>query len=159
MAAPKSDLFKDTVRDTFQRHNEVVDQIVQNRLAGTKGKPSKGGKNQREVELAAIVLLVDVASADQNFDNKEYQAISDGMRRAFGTTKEQVAALVQEAKTALANLRGASKYADLLRENLEPKERQAVFELIEEVIAADGQVAGFEEYLRQKFAKLLGITC
>ena len=159
MAAGKSDIFKDTFRDSFQRHNEVVDQIVQSRQSGTKGVPKTGGKNRREVELAAVVLLVDVASADQNFDSKEYQTISAGMRRTFGTTKEQVAALVQEAKNALANLRGSTKFADLLRENLEPPERQAVFELIEEVIAADGQVAGFEEYLRQKFAKLLGIAC
>lgn len=158
MAAGKSDIFKDTLRNTFQRHNEVVDQIVQNRQGSSKGKPQKGGNNRREIELAAVILLVDVASADQNFDNKEYQAISDGMRRTFGTTKEQVGALVQEAKNALANLRGASKYADLLRDNLDAKERLAVYELIEEVIAADGQVAGFEEYLRQKFAKLLGIT-
>ena len=158
MATGKSDFFKDTLRDTFQRHNEVVDQIVQNRQAGAKGGPKKAANNRREVELAAVILLVDVASADQNFDNKEYQTISDGMRRAFGTTKEQVASLVQEAKNALANLRGSSKYADLLRDNLNPNERQAVFELIEEVIAADGQVAGFEEYLRQKFAKLLGIA-
>lgn len=157
MAAAKSDLFKDTVRNTFQRHNEVVDEIVRNRQGNPSKAVTKSG-NRREIELAAVVLLVDVASADQNFDSKEYQAISDGMRRTFGTSKEQVAALVQEAKTALANLRGATKYADILRDGLEPKERQAVFELIEEVIAADGQVAGFEEYLRQKFAKLLGIT-
>jgi uncharacterized tellurite resistance protein B-like protein len=111
---------------------------------------------KKELELALAVLLVDLASCDQNFEQQEYQVISNGLKRMFGTGKSDVQALVNQANTVLKNLRGTSRFAEMLKDNLSHEERQHVMELINEVIDADGQEDGFETYLRHKFAKLLG---
>ena len=121
-----------------------------------------GKKQQRsvplgELEVAFAVVLVDLASCDQQFAPREYLAISSGLRRLFGTPKERVQGLVNQANIILANLRGTSRYATLLKNNLDIEEKTAVMETIDDLIAADGVEEGFEVYLRTKFADLLGM--
>lgn len=115
------------------------------------------GVNKRDLELAMTVLLVDLASADQEFDQQEYTVIMNGLIRIFGTSKTEVSSLVNQAKTALSNLRGVGRFADLLKENLSPEEKKHVMDVIDEVINIDGEVCDFEVYLQHKFAGLLGI--
>ena len=117
---------------------------------------SKRRAKQKELELALTVILVDLASSDENFEQREYQAISIGLRRLFGDSKD-LKMLVNRAQLALSNLRGTQSFADLLRENLSEDDRKIVAEIIEDVIRADGVEDGFEQYLRLKYAKLLDI--
>jgi uncharacterized tellurite resistance protein B-like protein len=118
---------------------------------------SKSSVKRSELELALSVILVDLASCDQKFDSEEFQAVSRGLRRIFGTQKTDVVALVQRAQSVIDNLRGTANFAKLLRQHLSQKDRDLIAEIIEEVIAADGVEDGFETYLRSKYFELLGI--
>ena len=122
-------------------------------------RPCIKAKNvmQKEIELAVTVLLVDLASVDQNFDMQEYNTICNGLGRIFGTTREEVQALVNKANLIIANLRGTSRFADLLKQSLSVEQRTLVMEVINEVIGADGVQDGFEVYLKHKFTDLLGL--
>lgn len=119
--------------------------------------PKNKNLQKRELELALTVLLVDLASCDQNFEPREYQMISAGLRRMFGTTREQVQALVNQANLVLKNLRGTNRFAQLLKDSLSSEQRQVVMELINDVIATDGVEDGFEVYLRHKLSDMLGV--
>lgn len=119
--------------------------------------PKKSEKGNVELELALAVLLVDLASCDQQFDADEYRTIAAGMQRVFGTAPNDVRKLVSQARLVLANLRGTSAFADLLREQLSVEERQAIMAVVDEVVAADGREDGFETYLRHKIGDLLGV--
>lgn len=110
-----------------------------------------------DLELALVVLLVDLAGSDQNFDQSEYQVIVDGMHSIFGTNALQVKALVNQANLVLKDLRGTSRYGSLLKENLNPTQHAAIMEIVDAVIAADGVQDGFEMYFRYKISKVLGI--
>ena len=129
----------------------------QKQLHTTGGKHNKGKRNEKELELSLAVLLVDLASCDQDFDPAEYQVISSGLRRMFGTSKMQLPSLVNQAKSALANLRGVSQYASKLKEELDEDEKKAVIDIIEDLIMADGKEDGYETYMRAKFMDLLGV--
>ena len=131
-----------------------------------KQQPGAGGARpnsfqvkslQKDIQLAVTVLLVDLASCDQDFDQQEYLVIVEGMRRIFGTCAADVKAMVNQAQVALANLRGVDRFANLLKDNLNLAERKKVMEIIEDVIHADGVEDGFETYLRHKFADLLDL--
>jgi uncharacterized tellurite resistance protein B-like protein len=117
----------------------------------TTGAPSK------DLEVALAVLLVDLACCDQTFNPKEYAVISNGLRRLFGSNNEQVSLLVNQAKGILADLRGTQQFADKIKKELSHEDKLIVLEIINEVIAADGQEDGFEVYLREKFKTLLGV--
>ena len=113
--------------------------------------------NKKELELALTVLLVDLASCDEKFQPEEYNMIANGLRRLFGTSREQVQALVNQATQVLRNLRGTSQFATLLKESLSEEQKLAIMEIVEDIINADGVVEGFEIYLRHKLTDLLGL--
>jgi len=124
-------------------------------------EPNKAKKRKvsvADLELAFTVLLVDIASCDQNFEPNEYLIIGAGLRRLFGTSKDKVQSLVNQANTIMKNLRGTSRYAAFLRDNLDIQEKKAVMEVVDELIMSDGAEEGFERYLRTKLADLLGVN-
>lgn len=122
-----------------------------------KGSIKKGGATKQELEVAVTVLLVDIATCDQNFDQSEYQVISHALRGLFGTSPQQIQALVNQAKLVVENLRGTARFAELLRDNLDIDQRRAIMQTINNVIEADDSEDGFETYLRHKFLDLLGL--
>lgn len=137
---------------------DTIDSIFNDQASSHfKSRPSIGGVSNRELEVALTVVLVDLASCDQNFEPREYQVISSGLKRMFGTSKSEVQALVNQANMVLANLRGTNHFAKMLRDGLSIEQKKAVLETIDEIIHIDGQEDGFEIYLRNKFSRLLGL--
>ncbi len=113
--------------------------------------------DKRECELALTVLLVDLASCDQNFDMNEYNVIRQGLMRVFGTSHDEISSLVNQARSTLANLRGVDNFARILNENLDEDGKKQVMEVIDDVIHCDGVEDGFETYLREKFKSMLNL--
>lgn len=139
-----------SIERVFAEHQRALSNFQQQ----NKGKKRA---TRHELELSLTILLVELASADQNFDTDEYNRIVSGLKRIFGTDRTNVSTLITQANHALGNLRGSTQYAELLRENLSPEQRQTVLEVVEEVIHADGKIDGFELYVRNKIANSLGI--
>lgn len=142
--------FSSTIENIFLQ-NQKVNQPKLNKISDEK-KVSK-----RDLELALTVILVDLASADQNFDMQEYNTICSALNRLFGTNPIETKNLINQATLVIKNLRGTSKYAALLKEYLSVEERQKIMSVVDEVICADGVEDGFETYLRHKFAEILQI--
>lgn len=139
----------------------TVDRIfANNSTVDTSKNPSflKNKKiNKRELELSLTVLLVELASCDEKFHPEEYHIIANGLKRLFGTTREQVQALVNQATQVLRNLRGTGQFAAQLKENLTEESRMAIMEVIEDIIHADGVIEGFEVYFKHKISDMLGL--
>ena len=109
-----------------------------------------------DLELALTVILVDLASSDQKFEPQEYQIINAALYRLFGTPRDKVQKLVNQATLVLANLRGTTRYAELLRDHLDLEHKQLIIQMMDDLILADGEQDGFEIYLRHKFLDILG---
>lgn len=117
----------------------------------------RGKVSQHQLELALSVLLVELASSDEGFAQKEYQVIVLALHRVFGVARDRAQRLVNEAVTILKNLRGTAEYALLLREHLSSEELSLVARCMDDVIEADGVQDGFELYHRRRFRELLGL--
>lgn len=152
MSNAAKNLFSQTIDSMFSNNQSALNRHLH--LKGIKGEraPSK-----RSLELAMAVLLVDLASSDENFEPREYQVIVSGMQRLFGTSRSEVSALINQAQLELANLRGLNHFYELLRENLDQRERERIMQIVEEIILADKVEDSFEIYLRNKFAKMLAL--
>lgn len=120
-------------------------------------KKNRKAPPKQQLELALTVLLVDVAACDDGIDPREQEVITKGLMRMFGTGQSQVNRLITQAKNTLKNLRGISRFAELLKSELSLEERENILEIIEDVINADGEVDGFETYFKHKIAKLLDV--
>lgn len=150
MSTEKNPPLSNSIEQIFSQHQKALSNFQQQQ----KGKKRA---TKQQLELALTILLVELASSDQNFDTNEYNQIVSGLKRIFGTDRTSMGALITQANLALANLRGSSQYGELLRENLNLEQRQAVLEVVESVINADGRIDGFELYVRNKIAGLLGL--
>lgn len=150
-SSDKNQLFSNTVRDIFNTHNRTTGSVK----GGGRGLNSK---DQSELALALTVILVEIASSDQNFEMREYTSIQEGLKSIFGTSKSDSQVLINQATTILANLRGSSRYAELLRESLSEPERLSILRIVDDLINADGRQDGFELYLRQRLTKALGLN-
>ncbi|MCB0328125.1 MAG: TerB family tellurite resistance protein [Bdellovibrionales bacterium] len=142
---------KATVQQLLAQQEVAIDKAHKERKRYT------GNVAKRDIELAVTVLLVDLASSDQDFDPAEYQVIVRGLMRMFGTPKHEVSALVNQAQNVLRNMRGIGRFGATLKDNLSLDERETVMDVIEEVIAADGVEDDYEIFLRQKLKGLLGL--
>jgi uncharacterized tellurite resistance protein B-like protein len=151
MNAPNNQNFTASIETIFSKHQQALTNYQQKQ----KGKKHA---SKSELEFALTVLLVELASSDQNFDTSEYNIIVSGLKRMFGTDRTQVSTIISQATAALANLRGSSSYGQLLKENLSKTQRENILEIVADVISADGQIDGYEIYVRNKIAKLLDLT-
>lgn len=146
--------FKDFVSQVFAGQDEQLHD-TEEKLKGSKKIRSE---QTAELELALCVLLVDLASCDEHFDQAEYALISKALRQLFGTSGLEVSHLVNRANLALANLRGLGQFAEILRDTLSPEQKQSVATMIDDIIAADGHEDGFEIHVRSKLHALLGMS-
>jgi uncharacterized tellurite resistance protein B-like protein len=144
----------ESLTNMFQANDRIISHQVENVSPQHK---SVSKVKKKDLELALTILLVEIASSDQNFEAPEYQMIILGLYRMFGTGKTEVQELINQAMGILSNLRGTSKFAALLKDNLTEPERKACMEVIDDLIMADGVVDGYEAYLRIKLAKQLEV--
>ena len=134
--------------------------VFAKREAMDKKKKTMGrdkGVNPRDLEVALAVIMVDLASCDGEFDQSEYGTIVSGMMRVFGTAKDDIRGLVNQAQTVLQGMRGTTTQAAILKQNLSHDEKIAVMGAIDDLIASDGVEDGFETYLRARTADQLGL--
>ena len=139
------------VHDMFTRSNEGI--------RSTTGDTGHGKVQATSYELASAltVLLVELASSDQDFAPEEYSTILHGIQRVFGTDPTETRTLIQQAQLKLSNLRATDYVAELLKEHASVAQRQQMLQLIDQVINADGVLDGFEVYHRYRLLKLLGL--
>lgn len=142
-----------TVLNAFSSIFEQSEQLLR--------KQQRQGKLQRvpnnDIHLAAVVILVDLASTDSNFDSREYMTICVGMQRLFGISQTAVTKLISQANQILASMRGVDRFATLLKDQIDVEKRKQIMQVIDNVIAADGREDDFEIYLKHKFTFLLGL--
>lgn len=134
---------------------------AQNQTQWARNSSKNKGKQptaKKQLELAMAVLLVELASCDQNFEPREYNLIASGLMRVFGTPRSEISALVNRAKLTLENFNGTTRFAELLKNNLDENIRAQIMDVVNDVIMADGIEDGFEIFLRQKFAKILDVS-
>ena len=109
----------------------------------------------RELELSVTVLMVELASSDQNFDQEEYQVICMGLKRLFDTDRSRARELINQANAVLSQMRGTSVFAYQLRDHLSREQRSVVLDMIDELISSDGVEDGFETYHRNRVKAIL----
>ncbi len=107
--------------------------------------------------LAAVVILADVAYVDNEFSPEERERIVDFATKAFQISEEHAEHLIAEASDLLQKEESLDSYATYLRGVLTPQERVELYHLIFETLQADGSVHPFEDWLRSRYASLLGV--
>lgn len=127
------------------------------RLMGTPAAnaPSSTPRSPSDVRVAAVALLVELASVDGDFSAIERQRITEILERHFGVDAEGAASLIAEATTAGRAAADDFVFTRQVVRDYDLPQRMVLAELMWQVVLADGVVDGQESYLMRKLANLL----
>jgi uncharacterized tellurite resistance protein B-like protein len=120
-----------------------------------EAKPADGDQERR---LAAAVLLLEVARADDAHHDAERGALRAGLVRDFGVPEATVDALLAQAEGRAKASVSLFDFVQTLNRTMAPDDKRGLLHLLWRVAHADGRVDPHEEHLLRRLADLLHLS-
>ena len=108
-------------------------------------------------DAAAAALLVEVACIDGEFDDGERKTIAALLAQKFDLNVGEVVNLIVEANQAVDRSVDHYGFVRKINESYDQEARTELFEMLWEVVYADGVVHDFEANLMRRLSGLLHI--
>ena len=108
--------------------------------------------------MAAAMLLLEVAWADQNITDAELDAARDAVQATFKLTNEQVQSLVDRAKSEHDTAISMYPFTRAVNEALSMDEKRQLILLLWRLAGSDSNIDVHEEYTIRRIADLLYVS-
>jgi len=118
-------------------------------------KTTNNGASVADVERVSAALLVEIARADQNFDEAEIVSITKALQQASSLPDDEVSELVSTAVVDADSAVSLHEHIRLINEHFEQAQKVLLIEQMWRVAAADGNVDRYEDYTIRKLSDLL----
>lgn len=115
-------------------------------------------EREHAIRMATAVLMIDVARADSDFHEDEFELLIDLVKRRFDLTPDEASELTNAAHEKAEELVELSRFTQLLHNNLSEDEKARVVELLWKVAYADGRLSKHEDSLVLKISDLLYVN-
>ena len=110
------------------------------------------------LRLATAVLMVDVARADHEFDESEFESMLRLIETHFGLSAEEAAELVNAAGEEADDMVSVYEFTQLLHQHLEKNEKEEIVGMLWQIAYADGSLDKYENSLVKKISDLLYVS-
>lgn len=129
-------------------------------LTGTPSGDRKGDNlgEERRIQVATAVILLEVAHADEDFSESEREHILDILKNQFSLDEESVHELVQVSEEQLRRSIDIWHFTEIINNSYDSEEKYRVIEKVWQVIYADGRLDKYEDYIVHKLARILHIS-
>ena len=114
-----------------------------------------GSHTPDDFHLAAAVLLVQAATADNCFSQEERQRIEWLCKNYFELTASEALALIKSAEAEVENSVQLLRYTRTIKDGFSYEERVHLMEMLWEVVYADNLVETYEATLMRRIAGLI----
>lgn len=114
--------------------------------------------SDHQKKLASAALLVEVATADQEFSDTELEQLIQTLKQKFGLNAEETLALVENAKIETRDATSLHQFTQLINEHCNAEEKFSLIRSMWEVAYADGYLDKYEDYLIRKVADLIYVS-
>ena len=111
-----------------------------------------------DLRLSVAVLLIEAARQDDSFDAKERAVIAELLTQKFELSSEECARLMAESESHAKELVQLHGHTSDIFEQMTPKERVGLIEMLWEVAYADGVLDPEEDLLIRRVAGLIYVT-
>ncbi len=108
-------------------------------------------------KLAVAALLVEAAQIDRHVDKAERAAMARLVQERLDLPAGEAARLLEVVSGEFAAALDDWVFTQAVREGFSEVEREDIFEMIWEVVYADGRLARFEDQLMQRLAESLAV--
>jgi uncharacterized tellurite resistance protein B-like protein len=110
------------------------------------------------LRLATAVLMIDVARADDVFEESEFDRVLRLVETHFKLTPQQAAELFNEASDEADDLISVYDFTEILHRHLDEDEKARIVGLLWQVAYADGRLDKYEDSLVLKISDLLYVS-
>jgi uncharacterized tellurite resistance protein B-like protein len=122
----------------------------------SKLSPAQETNRPDPVSIAACALLLEIAHADDVFDEDERVRILRAVREDLGVAAEDVEEVVRLAEAERRESVDLYQFTRLVAESFSREQRLRLIEVIWGIVYSDGKLTAVENQLARRIAELLG---
>jgi len=111
--------------------------------------------NKHKLQVAACALLLEIAIADDNFNNVEKEKITELMKNKFGLSELEVNNLISYSEGEIKESVSIYEFTDILNKNLNNDEKYNIIKYLWHIAYADGNVDSYENFYIKKISNNL----
>jgi uncharacterized tellurite resistance protein B-like protein len=116
------------------------------------------GSDDSDIRQAVAALLIHASRIDDTVDTAEIAARDRLLREKFDISDAEMATLVMEAESAVADAADLYGFTRAIKEHYDREHRGRIVEMLWEIVLADGTIDPHEANLVWRVAGLLGFT-
>ena len=113
--------------------------------------------SEHELQMATVVLLVEMIHMDDEIKAEELDAVFRLIREKFSLTPEDTTSLISLAEEHRKNATDYYQFTSLINKGFNFEQKLKLIECLWEVAFADGELDMYEEHLVRKIADLIHI--
>lgn len=132
-----------------------IKKTLMNREQNYSSEPVYG---QEKTKIAAGVILLEAAHADNTCTAEELGHVIETLRSDFKLSEEQAKELVELANRERKNAVDLFEFTNHINNEFNKEEKKAVLQAVWHIIYIDGQLEKHEDYFARKLTHLLRLT-
>ena len=137
--------------------SRIIDRVAQAISTSDSAGVGAAGRDAA-LRMATAILMIEVARADQVFDESEFDALLRLVASHFELPPEEAAELVVAANEKADDLVSVHEFTRLLHEHLDEDEKTRIVALLWKIAYADGRLDKYEDSLVLKISDLLYVS-
>jgi uncharacterized tellurite resistance protein B-like protein len=119
---------------------------------------SENEDNERRIQVATAVILLEVAHADDDYSASEQDRILQILRDRFSLNEESVADLVEVSEEQMKRSIDMWHFTEIINKNYNTEDKCRIIEHVWHVIYADGKLDKYEDHVVHKLARVLHLS-
>ena len=125
----------------FNRVRDFLNGSVDSLAVDKTGEPT-----DKDLQIAAGVLLLEMAGSDQDYAPEEVKNIFGAMKKIFAIEDDQdVLSILENAEALRADAKKIDTFVNAINSNFSAAQRQLLLSMVWRVAQADGKIEKFEE--------------
>jgi uncharacterized tellurite resistance protein B-like protein len=114
----------------------------------------KPQENEKQIELACITLMIELAKVDQSIDDNEFNIIRKAAKKTFNIADEKIDEIIELALEESKQSTSLYQFTDLVNNHYSDDKKYQLVLAMWKVAFADGELDKYEEHLIRKVADL-----
>ncbi|MBN1300868.1 MAG: TerB family tellurite resistance protein [Melioribacteraceae bacterium] len=114
-------------------------------------------KSRSRTEIVTCALFIELAYADDEFNDEEREFIINLMKKEFDLNEEEVHELLEYAGEKMEKNISLYEYTDIINTNFDKTEKYLILKNLWKLILIDGKLDSHEEYFIRKISNNLNM--
>jgi uncharacterized tellurite resistance protein B-like protein len=127
-------------------------------LESAHAEPAPASFSDRQLQLAAAVLFLQMVRADLEHRQDEHRALQGAVERVLGLDQDAAAAVIRLAEERVKTSAAFHEFVAVVKRRCSLEQKKQLLHGLWRLAYADAELQGHEDYLVRKTAELLDLA-